>query len=166
MTPTLQTIDTQGHHNARLEESTARIIKGGSWKKQDVVVLIPAGGSVPFDCVLSWMHLQFPPNNQAHKVGAKGLEVGEAYSLAIEQIVAHPVLGAARFLLTLEHDNMPPPDGVLRLLAQMEAHPEFACIGGLYWTKGEGGVPQIWGDPKDRALNFRPQPPDPAGGLP
>jgi hypothetical protein len=43
----------------------------------------------------------------------------------------------------------------------MEAHPELSCIGGLYWTKGEGGVPQIWGDVKDPVLNFRPQVPVP-----
>jgi hypothetical protein len=47
----------------------------------------------------------------------------------------------------------------------MENHPEFDCIGGLYFTKGEGGVAQIWGDPKDVVINFRPQPPDPNGGL-
>ena len=47
----------------------------------------------------------------------------------------------------------------------MEAHPEYSCIGGLYFTKGEGGVAQIWGDPKDPVLNFRPQLPDANGGL-
>ena len=41
----------------------------------------------------------------------------------------------------------------------MDEHPELSCIGGLYWTKGEDGVPQIWGDPSDPVLNFRPQPP-------
>ena len=60
---------------------------------------------------------------------------------------------------------MPPPDGVLKLIREMEAHPEFDCIGGLYYTKGETGVAQIWGDPKDPLLNFRPQLPDPNGGL-
>jgi hypothetical protein len=60
---------------------------------------------------------------------------------------------------------MPPADGVLKLLEDMEAHPEFDCIGGLYFTKGDGGVAQIWGDPKDPVVNFRPMPPDPAGGL-
>lgn len=54
---------------------------------------------------------------------------------------------------------------MLRLLEQMEAHPEYDCIGGLYFTKGEGGQAQIWGDPKDPVLNFRPQLPDPNGGL-
>ena len=56
---------------------------------------------------------------------------------------------------------MVPPDGVLALVRRMEAHPELACIGGLYWTKGEGGCPQIWGDVKDPILNFRPQLPVP-----
>jgi len=68
-------------------------------------------------------------------------------------------------MLTMEHDNLPPSDGVVRLVRQMEAHPEFACIGGGYWTKGPGGVFQAWGDPRDPVLNFRPMPPDPNGGL-
>jgi len=92
---------------------------------------------------------------------ALGLEVGDAYTSAISEIVNHPELSKWEYILTLEHDNIPPPDGVLKLIKRMEEHPEFACIGGLYWTKGEGGVPQIWGDPKDPVLNFRPQPPVP-----
>jgi hypothetical protein len=79
--------------------------------------------------------------------------------------LAHPELSQWEYLLTMEHDNVPPPDGLVKLIARMDAHPEYACVGGLYWTKGEGGVPQIWGDPKDPVLNFRPQPPDPNGGL-
>jgi hypothetical protein len=98
-------------------------------------------------------------------IAAEGMEVGRAYSQAIEGILANHELGQWEYMLTLEHDNLPPPDGVTRLIKQMEAHPEFACIGGLYWTKGYGGVPQIWGDPRDPVLNFRPQPPDPNGGL-
>jgi hypothetical protein len=69
------------------------------------------------------------------------------------------------YILTLEHDNTPPPDGVFRLLERMESDPDLACVGGLYFTKGEGGVAQIWGDPKDPLLNFRPQVPDLNGGL-
>jgi hypothetical protein len=87
------------------------------------------------------------------------MEVGDAYSQAIEAVLAHPDLSTWEYILTLEHDNMPPADGVLKLIKRMEEHPELSCIGGLYWTKGEGGVPQIWGDPKDPQLNFRPQPP-------
>jgi hypothetical protein len=88
-----------------------------------------------------------------------GMEVGEAYSSAIEQVLGHPDLKEWEYILTMEHDNVPPSDGLLKLIAAMDEHPEFACIGGLYWTKGEGGVPQIWGDVKDPVLNFRPQAP-------
>jgi hypothetical protein len=89
------------------------------------------------------------------------MEVGEAFSSTIEQIIAHPELSQWEYILTIEHDNIPPADGVLKLIKRMEEHPEFACIGGLYWTKGEGGVPQIWGDKSDPVMNFRPQPPIP-----
>ena len=94
-----------------------------------------------------------------------GMEVGEAFSNAIEEILKHPELSKWEYILTIEHDNIPPPDGLIRLLERMEMHKEFAAIGGLYFTKGIGGCCQIWGDPKDPILNFRPQPPDPNGGL-
>ena len=51
--------------------------------------------------------------------------------------------------------------GLLKLLEAMDAHPELAAVSGLYFTKGEGGVAQIWGDPKDAIINFRPQVPIP-----
>lgn len=154
-----------GRHNADLHKSTQRIIQGASWKKQRVVMLIPAGVSIPTKVYLSHMGLMFPPNQSAHKMAAIGMEVGEAFSSSIAEIIAHPELSQWEYLLTIEHDNVPPPDGLIALLNRMEQYPEFACIGGLYWTKGEGGVPQIWGDIKDPVINFRPQPPDPAGGL-
>jgi hypothetical protein len=150
-----------GRHNADLEKSTARILEGSTWKKTRVVSLIPAGASIPTPVYLSHMALIFPPNQPAHRMAAVGLEVGEAFSNSIAEILAHPELSQWEYLLTVEHDNTPPNDGLLKLIKRMDQHPEFACIGGLYWTKGEGGVPQIWGDPKDPVLNFRPQPPVP-----
>jgi len=103
----------------------------------------------------------FPPNNGVVRILAQGLEVGEAYSSAIEGILAHADLREWEYILTLEHDNMPPGDGVIKLLEEMEKHPELSCIGGLYFTKGEGGVAQIWGDINDSIPNFRPQMPIP-----
>lgn len=154
-----------GHHNANLAASTVRILEGGSWKKQDTIILMPAAKLVPMKCAVTWMMMIRPPNQSCPPIPLLGMEVGDAYSTAIEQILVTPQLKEHRFILTVEHDNTVPQDGLLRLLAHMEAHPEFACIGGLYWTKGPGGVPQIWGDPKDPLVNFRPQPPDPKGGL-
>ena len=157
--------DFGGEHNRDLNATRARILKNGSWKKQRIVEIMPSGDMVPAKCVLAWRNLAFPPNNGLYRMLAIGMEVGEAYSNAIEQILAHPDLSQWEYILTIEHDNAPPPDGVTKLIEHMENHPEFACIGGLYHTKGEGGVPQIWGDPKDVVTNFRPQPPDPNGGL-
>lgn len=157
--------DFQGVHNQRGENTRARLIKGGSWKKQRVVVVIPAGASIPSKAALSHWSLIFPPNQGVIRVLAEGMEVGDAYSQAIENVLNTPDVRDWEYLLTLEHDNLPPSDGVLKLIERMEAHPEYSCIGGLYYTKGEGGVPQIWGDPKDPVLNFRPQLPDINGGL-
>lgn len=148
-----------GRHNASLEESSQRILQGGSWKKQRTVMMIPAGESIPTKVYLSHCGLIFPPNQPAHRMAAIGMEVGEAFSNSIEAIINTPGIQDWEYLLTIEHDNIPPPDGLVKLIARMEAHPELSCIGGLYWTKGEGGVPQIWGDPKDPVVNYRPQAP-------
>lgn len=150
-----------GRHNNNLATSTTRLVQGGSWKKQRTVMLIPAGATIPTKVYLSHCALIFPPNQAAHRMAAIGQEVGEAFSNSIAEVVNHPVLGQWEFLLTIEHDNCPPPDGLVKLIARMEQHPELAAIGGLYWTKGEGGVPQIWGDPRDPSVNYRPQPPVP-----
>jgi hypothetical protein len=151
-----------GKHNEELSKSSARIMQGATWKKQRVIVIVPASDMIPAKVYLSHCCLIFPPNQAAHRMLALGQEVGEAYSNCIEAIISHPDLSQWEYILTMEHDNAPPGDGLLRLIEQMENHPEYACIGGLYWTKGECGVPQLWGSPnQDPILNFRPQVPVP-----
>lgn len=157
--------DFGGEHNKDVDRARARLIKGGSWKRQRIVVILPASAMIPAKVALTHWNLMFPPNNGVMRILALGLEVGDAYSQAIAQVLAHPELSQWEYILTLEHDNTPPQDGVFKLLERMEQHPEYACIGGLYYTKGEGGVPQIWGDPRDPVVNFRPQLPDPNGGM-
>lgn len=156
---------TAGFHNGDPKKTRSRIEASAAWKRQRIVVIIPADASIPAKVALAHWNLVFPPNNPVARILAVGMEVGEAYSQAIEQVLAHPELGTWEFILTIEHDNMPPQDGVIKLLERMEANPRFDCISGLYYTKGHGGVPQIWGDPKDPVLNFRPQPPSVDGGL-
>lgn len=153
--------DFGGIHNKDLKGSAARLMKGGSWKNQRIVVIIPAAASIPAKVALSHWNLAFPPNNGVVRILALGMEVGDAYSSAIEQVLAHPELSKWEFVLTIEHDNAPPPDGVVRLVQRLEGNPHLACVGGLYFTKGEGGCAQIWGDPNDPITNFRPQVPIP-----
>ena len=81
------------------------------------------------------------------------MEVGDAYNAAVETILGHEQLKKFKYMLTLEEDNMPPPDGLLKLYESID---EYAAVGGLYWTKGEGGQPMIYGDPKG-ILSFQPQ---------
>ena len=154
-----------GFHNSDLKKSSQRILEGGSWKKQRVISIIPAGTSIPTKVYLAHTSLIFPANNGAFRMAAIGFEVGEAFSNAIAEILAHQDLSQWEYILTIEHDNIPEQNSLVKLLESMEQHPEYAAIGGLYWTKGENGVPQIWGDIKDPLINFRPQPPPENGGL-
>lgn len=162
----IQPLSTAGWHNGDPKRTKARVDKSKAWKRQGIIKLTPAGGSIPAKVALAHESLIYPPNNACVRLLAIGMEVGEAYSTAIEQIIRHPQLGDLEmfpYLLTVEHDNAPPPDGVLKLLEHMEANPRLSAISGAYWTKGEGGSLQAWGDPSDPVLNFRPLPP-PADG--
>ncbi len=163
--PQLVIQDFGGEHNRDLESSRARLIRGGTWKRQRVVVILPSADMIAAKVALAHWNMAFPPNNGVARILALGMEVGDAYSNAIESILAHPDFKQWEYILTVESDNCPPPDGVLKLIEQMENHPEFACIGGLYFCKGPGGCAHIWGDVMDPVVNFRPQLPDPAGGL-
>lgn len=158
MKENVQTADFRGRHNSDLERSAARVRQGGSWKTQRVAVILPSTDLIPAKVALSHWALMFPPNQQVYRHLALGQEVGEAYSQAIGDFLAGG-LREWEYVLTIECDNMPPATGVLDLIKDMEEHPEFSCIGGLYWCKGEGGCAHIWGDPRDPLFNCRPQVP-------
>lgn len=159
--PELVIQDLGGVNNRDLSHTSARLMKGGSWKRQRVIVIIPAAASIPAKVALALWNLAFPPNNGVVRILALGMEVGDAYSQAIESVLNHTELKDWEYVLTIEHDNAPPPDGVMRLITRLEENKHLACVGGLYFTKGEGGCAQIWGDPADPILNFRPQIPIP-----
>ncbi len=163
MNPELVIQDFGGKLGGDMHGTRARLIKGGSWKRQRIILILPADSMISAKVALSHWNLIFPPNNGVVRILAQGMEVGHAYSAAIEQVLAHPDLKDWEFLLTIEQDNAPPQDGILKLIEDLEAHPEFAAISGSYFTKGPGGVWQGWGDPSDPVLNFRPQ--IPKGGL-
>lgn len=165
MSPQIISSYDGGAHNANLDATVKRLKKEGSYKDLSCIMLVPCFGSIPTKVVASWLSMYSAPNAKFIRDFAIGYEVGVAFSLAIERILAHPELSKWKYLLTVEHDNIPPPDGIVKLLTQMEAHPEYACIGGLYFTQGPGGCAQIWGDVKDPIPNFRPQLPDTNGGL-
>jgi hypothetical protein len=159
--PQIINFDNRGYHNEDLTKTATRLIETGSWKKQRVVVIVPSASTIAAKVAFSQWSLIFPPNQAVHRMLALGCEVGDAYSNAIGEILNHPDLSQWEFVLTMEADNMPPADGLVKLIGHMEMHPEYACIGGLYFCKGPGGCAHIWGDVKDPQQNFRPQVPVP-----
>lgn len=148
----------EGLHNLQQEQTQERLKKAKAYKDLSTVIVIPTRGSIPARVVENWMGLMMPMNQKVVRMFVSGLEVGEAYSLAIETILEHPELKKWKYVLTLEEDNMPPPDGLLKLY---ESIGDYAAVGGLYWTKGDQGQPMIYGDPKVEPLNFAPQMPEP-----
>lgn len=153
-----------GHHNSDYQGSRKRVKESGTWKKQRIVVILPSTEQIPAKVALSHWSMGFPPNQPVYRHLALGEEVGEAYSNAIAEVLSHPDLSQWEYILTIECDNMPPAGGIQQLIEDMEKHPEFSCIGGLYWCKGPGGCAHIWGDSSDPTINFRPQiPMDPPG---
>ena len=153
--------NTVGRHNADLTTSTARVLGSGTWKQQRTICLLPAGKSIDTRVYANHRTMITPPNQGFTVMACVGDEVGIAYSNMMQAILADPVLSTWEYVLTIEHDNTVPPDGLLRLMKRMDENPQFAAISGLYWTKGEGGVPQIWGDIRDPQVNYRPQAPVP-----
>ena len=157
--------DWAGEHNRDLQATRERLEARGLWRKQRVIVILPAGEMMAPIVSLALWNLAFPVNNPKIYLLAQGMEVGAAYSESIADLMRNPDLSEWDYVLTVEHDNLPPNYGLLRLIELMEEHPEFSAIGGLYFSKGEGGVAHIWGDPSDPVPNFRPQLPDADGGL-
>lgn len=146
----------EGFHNASPETQT-RLRKGKQYKDLSTVCVIPTRGKVDARVVETWMALATPMNNAFVRIFVKNMEVGDAYNAAIEIILGHEQLSKFKYVLTLEEDNMPPSDGLLKLYESIE---DYSVVGGLYYTKGLGGQPMIYGDPKE-ILNFRPQVPIP-----
>jgi hypothetical protein len=148
--------DDQGQHNQNLSGSIKRLHRAKTYRDLSTICVIPClDTGIPARVVERWMGLMTPMNQKFIRLFIEGMEVGAAYEHAIRLILDHPDLSTWKYVLTLEHDNVPPPDGLLKLYESIDG---YAAVGGLYWTKGEDGQPMIYGDPHG-ILNFRPQMP-------
>lgn len=149
--------DYSGYHNRDIDESAERLEKAKSYKDLSTIIICPTRGQIPAKVVQSWMGLMRPMNQKViGPLFAIGMEVGAAYNSMIENILANPELSNWKYILTIEEDNMPPADGLLRLYESID---KYDVVQGLYWTKGEGGQPMIYGDPSVMPKNFIPQKP-------
>lgn len=143
-----------GRHNQRL--SSEGVKSGDSYKKLSTIIFCPTLGSIPSEVVNSWMSLIRPMNQlTAGPFFLKGMEVGEAYEEMVKMIRSNPDMKKFKYVLTIEEDNILPPDALLKLQEDIEAGP-FDAVGGLYWTKGEGGKPMCYGRTDVSPLDFVP----------
>jgi hypothetical protein len=128
-------------------------IQGNTYRDLSTVVLIPAlssGGSrragVMPRVFVTWLAMHRPMNHPVHWTVVDDDEVGVAYERAFERIVDDSRFNGWSFALTLETDNLPPPDGLMTLYESMD---QYDVIGGLYWTKSQHSVPLVLGDPSE-----------------
>lgn len=158
MKPQIVIENYEGRHNSNLDVSTQRLETSKSYRDLSTICIVPTRGVIPAKVVQSWWAMMPAMNQKFIRIFMISMEVGAAYTAAIEQILANPELRNWKYILTLEEDNMPPPDGIVKLYESMD---KFDVVGGLYWTKGEMGQPMIYGDPASIPLNFIPQIPQP-----
>jgi hypothetical protein len=155
--PQILVPDNAGIHNA--SDYAARLEKEKTYRDLSTIIVCPTRGMIPARIVQSWQGMIRPMNQKViGPLFMEGMEVGEAYNQVIKMILENDELSKFKFILTLEEDNAPPPDGLVKLYESID---EYDAVGGLYWTKGEGGQPMCYGNPAQMPLNFIPQIPEP-----
>lgn len=144
------------------------LIKGSTYKDNSVIVICPTRGMIHHRVVSAFMGMLAPMNQK--KVGplfavapvqfATEHEVGKAYDAMIGFILQHPELSKFKYILSVEDDNLCPPDALIRLLESIEEF-KLDAVSALYWTRGECNMPMAYGDPDEYrrtgVLDFRPR---------
>lgn len=135
------------------------LIMGSTYKDSSTVIIIPTRGHINWKVVQSWQSLMAPMNQKRAILFAVGHEVGTAYNEMIKNILSNPELSKWKYIMTLEDDNIQPMDAHIRLLETIEWG-KFDAVSGLYFTKGEYGMPMAYGDPErykaTGVLDFQP----------
>jgi len=135
-------------------------IPGSTYKDASTVVVIPTRGMIHHSVVSRINGLISPMNQKRAILFASGHEVGQAYNAMIDMILKHPELSKWKYILTLEDDNLPPPDAHIRLLESIEWG-NYDAVSALYFTKGDVNMPMAYGDPAEYGrtgvLDFRPR---------
>lgn len=136
------------------------VLPGSTYRDSSTIIIVPSRDrSFDVQVIQSWEGLISPMNQKRAKLYAIGDEVGIAYNNMISYILSDPELSKWKYVMTLEADNLPPPDAHIRLLESIEAG-RFDAVSGLYFTKGDVNMPMAYGDPRTYAntgqLTFEP----------
>ncbi len=136
------------------------LIPGSTYTDNSTVIVIPTRGMLHHRFVSSLQYLLSPMNQKCTKVMCAGDEVGHSYNRMISQILRDPELSTWKYIMTIEDDNLCPPDAHIRLLETIEWG-KYDAVSGLYFTKGEVNMPMAYGDPEEfkrtGKIDFRPR---------
>lgn len=122
-------------------------IKGNTYRDQSTVLIMPSRDPfIHYRVTEGLRNLIGPMNQKRHAMFCVGDEVGIAYNKMIADILAHPDLKNWKYIMTVEADNLVPPDAHIRMLETIEAG-MWDAVSGLYFTKGEINMPMAYGDP-------------------
>ena len=149
-----------GFHNENFEAAKERLMRGNTYKDCSTAIFTPTRGMMHVKVSESHRNLIRPMNQSVAPFPIIGHEVGQAYEQMVDIVRANEQLKKWKYVLTLEDDNIPPPDALLKLIEDINGGP-WAAVGALYWTKGEGGQPMCYGKPNEMPKNFIPWLPDP-----
>lgn len=138
-----------------------KIIHGTHYRDCSTVIVVPSRDPfIHWRVVQSWEGLMQPMNQKRAKMFCVEEEVGHAYDQMINMILNHPELGKWKYVMTLETDNLIPPDAQIRLLESIEEF-KLDAVGAIYFTKGDHSMPMAYGDPEQYAktgvLEFTPR---------
>lgn len=156
--PRILVTDTVGKNNENLGEAILKVENYKMYEDLSTIIICPTRGTFPTRVVQAWMKLMKPMNQKvAGPIFAESMRVDDAYEALITYILGNDYLNKFKYVLTIEEDNLPPMDGLIKLYKSMD---KYDVVSGLYWGKGEQGFPMIFGNP-DKPGDFVPQKPEP-----
>lgn len=169
-----------GSKNPGIAFENFKHIPGSTYKDNSTLVVIPMRGVEAHSldekcrandhtwCRKPYLHAKvvqaingvMPLMNQKKAViYTTGYEVGQAYNEMVGFALKHEDLSKWKYLMTIEDDNLPPQDALVRLIEAIEMGP-FDAASGIYFTKGDYNMPMAYGDAREfnetGVLSFRP----------
>lgn len=139
----------------------ASVMKGSTYQDNSTMIIIPLRDPFVHHKILqSWQNLIAPMNQKRGMLFVHGDEVGHAYDRMIENLLNDPELSKWKYVMTMESDNIQPPEAQIRLLETIKEG-NFDGVSGIYWTKGQIQRPMAYGDPvrfnNTGVLDFEPR---------
>jgi len=126
------------------------LLHGSTFKDCSTIQLVPSRGLIDPKVIGSWIGLIAPMNQKRWLTFTEGDEVGHAYTEMVGRILKDPYLSKWKYIMTMEDDNLPPPDAHIRLLETIDWG-GYDAVSGLYFTKGDWNMPMAYGDPAEYA---------------